>query len=149
MTRAPRALTDGIAHQLRRATQAVNASWQQHGSDLTAAQFAALQALDEREGADQKTLGSLAAIDRSTLTPLLNPRQARGLTTKATAPGPRRRHPVAVTTSGREQAAHGRIRAEETNRQGEEPFGRGRFSDLTASLRELGHAALIRGPEQS
>ncbi|MFC8248289.1 MarR family winged helix-turn-helix transcriptional regulator [Streptomyces chartreusis] len=151
MTRAPYSgvLADGIAHQLRRATQAVNASWQQHGSDLTAAQFAVLQVLDERESADQKTLGSLAAVDPSTLTPLLDRLQARGLITKATDPRNRRRHLVALTTHGREQAARGRIQAEETNRQVEELLGRERFFILVTLLRELGDAALIRGLERS
>ena len=151
MTRAPYSgvLADGIAHQLRCATQAVNASWQQHSSDLTAAQVAMLQVLDERESADQKTLGSLAAVDRSTLTPLLNPLQARGLITKATDPRPRTRHLVALTTNGREQAAYGRIQVEETNRQVEELLGRERFFILTALLTELGDAALIRGLERS
>lgn len=61
-------LGDGMAHQLRRASQAVNASWQLRSSDLTPPQFAVLQVLDEGESLDQKTLGALAAVDRSTLT---------------------------------------------------------------------------------
>lgn len=148
MTRTPYSgVADGIAHQSRCATQAWNASWQQHNSDLTAAQVAMLQVLDARESADQKTLGSLAAVDRSTLTPLLNPLQARGLITKATDPRPRSL--VTLTTDGREQAAHGRIQVEEINHQVEELLGRERFFILTVLLTELGDVALIRGLERS
>lgn len=133
-------LADGMAHQLRRASQAVNASWQLRSSDLTPAQFAVLQVLDERESLDQKTLGALAAVDRSTLTPLLDRLLARDLITKSTDPGNRRRQLIALTPAGHERAALGRRQAQETSRWIEDLLGPERLATLTLLLKELGDA---------
>ncbi|WP_374222729.1 MarR family transcriptional regulator [Streptomyces spinoverrucosus] len=53
-----------------------------------------MHVLDEHGSLDQKSIGSLAAVDRSTLTPLLDRLVARGLITKNTDPGNRRRQLV-------------------------------------------------------
>lgn len=133
-------LADGMAHQLRRASQAVNAGWQLRSSDLTPPQFAVLQALDERGSLDQKTLGALAAVDRSTLTPLLDRLLARDLITKSTDPGNRRRQLIALTPGGRERAALGRQQAQEASRWIEELLGSERLATLTVLLKEIADA---------
>lgn len=133
-------LGDGMAHQLRRASQAVNASWQLRSSDLTPPQFAVLQVLDEGESLDQKTLGALAAVDRSTLTPLLDRLVARGLITKTTDPNNRRRQLIALTPAGRERVALGRQQAQDTSRWIEDLLGPERLATLTLLLKELGDA---------
>lgn len=139
-------LEDGMAHQLRRASQAVNASWQLRSGDLTPPQFAVLHVLDERGSLDQKTLGALAAVDRSTLTPLLDRLAARGLITKSTDPGNRRRQLVSLTPAGHEQAALGRQQAQETSRWIEELLGPERLATLTLLLKELGDAGRDQQP---
>ncbi|MER6267645.1 MarR family transcriptional regulator [Streptomyces sp900105755] len=133
-------LEDGMAHQLRRASQAVNASWQLRSSDLTPPQFAVVQILDERGSLDQKSLGALAAVDRSTLTPLLDRLLARGLITKNTDPDNRRRQLIALTPAGRDRAALGREQARETSRWIEDLLGPERLATLTLLLKELGDA---------
>ncbi|MER6378694.1 MarR family transcriptional regulator [Streptomyces sp. NPDC001250] len=139
-------LEDGMAHQLRRASQAVNASWQLRSGDLTPPQFAVLHVLDERGSLDQKTLGALAAVDRSTLTPLLDRLVARGLITKSTDPGNRRRQLVSLTRAGHERAALGRQQAQETSRWIEELLGPERLATLTLLLKELGDAGRDQQP---
>lgn len=133
-------LEDGMAHQLRRASQAVNASWQLRSGDLTPPQFAVLHVLDEHGSLDQKSIGSLAAVDRSTLTPLLDRLVARGLITKNMDPGNRRRQLVTLTPAGHERAALGRRQAQETSRWIEELLGPERLATLTRLLKELGDA---------
>ncbi|MGW7421561.1 MarR family winged helix-turn-helix transcriptional regulator [Streptomyces sp. NPDC054813] len=134
-------LEDGMAHQLRRASQAVNASWQLHcGGDLTPPQYAVLHVLDEQGSLDQKSLGAHAAVDRSTLTPLLDRLVARGLVTKNTDPDNRRRQLIALTDAGRERAALGREQVRETSRWIEELLGPDRLATLTLLLKELGDA---------
>lgn len=131
-------LADAMAHHLRRAVQAVNASWHMRSRDLTPVQFAVLQVLDERGCLDQKTLGALAAVDRSTLTPLLDRLVARGLITKKVDPANRRRQLVALTPDGRARAEQGRLQAQETSRWIEELLGPERLTTLTLLLKEIG-----------
>ncbi|MGN5381820.1 MarR family winged helix-turn-helix transcriptional regulator [Streptomyces lasalocidi] len=145
--RYDRTLEDGMAHQLRRASQAVNASWQQRSGDLTPPQFAVLHVLGEHGDLDQKTLGSLAAVDRSTLTPLLDRLVARGLITKSTDPHNRRRQLVTLTPAGHERAALGRRQAQETSRWIEELLGPERLATLTLLLKELGDAGRDQQPQ--
>ncbi|MEU9369258.1 MarR family winged helix-turn-helix transcriptional regulator [Streptomyces avermitilis] len=130
-----------LAHQLRRASQAVNASWQLHSSDLTPPQFAVLQVLDECGSIDQKTLGALAAVDRSTLTPLLDRLMARDLLTKTTDPSNRRRQLVTLTPAGHERAALGRQQVGESSHWIEERLGHERLEALTLLLKELADAS--------
>ncbi|MFC8248488.1 MarR family winged helix-turn-helix transcriptional regulator [Streptomyces chartreusis] len=138
-------LADGMAHHLRRATQAINASWQSHAGDLTPVQFAVVQVLDERGSLDQTTLGSLAAVDRSTLTPLLDRLAARGLLTKTVDPANRRRQLVTLTSAGHERAARGRIQAQETSRWIEELLGPESLATLTLLLKQIGDAGAAGG----
>jgi DNA-binding MarR family transcriptional regulator len=130
-------LADGMAHQLRRASQAVNAAWQLRSGDLTPPQFAVLQALDEHGSLDQKTLGAFASVDRSTLTPLLDRLLARDLITKSTDPGNRRRQLIALTPGGRERVALGREQAQEASRWIEDLLGPERLATLTVLLKEI------------
>ncbi|WP_405885335.1 MarR family winged helix-turn-helix transcriptional regulator [Streptomyces sp. NBC_01136] len=140
-------LADGMAHQLRRASQAVNASWQLRSSDLTPPQFAVLQVLDERGSLDQKSLGALAAVDRSTLTPLLDRLLARGLITKSTDPNNRRRQLITLTPAGHDRAALGRQQAQDTSRWIEDLLGSERLATLTVLLKELGDAGRDQQPD--
>ncbi|MFI9781618.1 MarR family winged helix-turn-helix transcriptional regulator [Streptomyces sp. NPDC051956] len=130
-----------LAHQLRRASQAVNAAWQLRSSDLTPPQFAVLQVLDECGSLDQKTLGALAAVDRSTLTPLLDRLLARDLITKTTDPSNRRRQLVALTPAGHERAVLGCQQVGESSRWIEEQLGHERLETLTLLLKELADAS--------
>ncbi|MHB9856701.1 MarR family transcriptional regulator [Streptomyces sp. YIM S03343] len=94
-------LRDSLPHQLRRATQAWTALSQRLAPDLTNPQFAVLAVLSEDGSLDQSALGARAAIDRSTLTPLLDRMHARGLVIKNTDPDNRRRRVITLTPAGR------------------------------------------------
>jgi len=141
-------LEDAMATQLRRATQVIYASWHQRSGDLTPVQFAVLQVLDARGSLDQTTLGSLAAVDRSTLTPLLDRLASRGLLTKATDPANRRRQLVTLTPTGHERAAAGREQAQETSRWIEELLGPERLATLTLILKEIADAGAAHGRDE-
>jgi MarR family transcriptional regulator, temperature-dependent positive regulator of motility len=68
--------------------------------ELTRTQFSVLKALHENGSLDQSTLGALTAIDRSTLTPLLDSLESRNLIEKTIDPTNRRRRIIAITSAG-------------------------------------------------
>lgn len=136
------ASTGDVSHQLRRAVQAVNASWQRESPDLTTTQFAVLQVLDEHGLLDQKTLGALAAVDRSTITSLLDRLVAKGFVVKATDPGNRRRQLIEITALGRERAGAGRDQAERAGRWMFDSIGSQGIASLVTLLRALADASV-------
>ncbi|MFF0162439.1 MarR family winged helix-turn-helix transcriptional regulator [Streptomyces sp. NPDC005263] len=96
----PEQLIDQPMHLLRRALQRVNAVWQAEVPELTAPQYAALATLAERPGIDQSALGLATAIDRSTMTTLLDRLSSRGWVKREPDPLNRRRHIVHITEEG-------------------------------------------------
>lgn len=96
----PEQLIDQPMHLLRRALQRVNAVWQAEVPELTAPQYAALATLAERPGIDQSALGLATAIDRSTMTTLLDRLSSRGWVNREPDPLNRRRHVVHITEEG-------------------------------------------------
>ncbi|WP_328983136.1 MarR family transcriptional regulator [Streptomyces mirabilis] len=96
----PEQLIDQPMHLLRRALQRVNAVWQAEVPELTAPQYATLATLAERPGIDQSTLCLATAIDRSTMTTLLDRLSSRGWVNREPDPLNRRRHIVHITEEG-------------------------------------------------
>ncbi|MFI1303147.1 MarR family winged helix-turn-helix transcriptional regulator [Streptomyces sioyaensis] len=94
-------LSDTPMHLLRRALQRATAVWHAEVPELTAPQYAMLSALAERSGVDQSSLAQTTAIDRSTMTALLDRLSARGWVVREVDPGNRRRHVVRITPEGR------------------------------------------------
>ncbi|MFD9499953.1 MarR family transcriptional regulator BagL/FevM [Streptomyces sp. NPDC060035] len=131
-------LEEALPHQLRRAGQAWAALWQQSLPDLTSPQFAVLLALDDHGSQDQSALGALAAIDRSTLTVLLDRLEARGLVTKEMDPANRRRRIVALTDTGRRCLTAAVQEAGQLHARVEDLLGERRLGQLVEMLRVLG-----------
>jgi len=94
-------LSDTPMHLLRRALQRVTAVWHAEVPELTAPQYAMLSVLAVRSGIDQSALALATAIDRSTMTVMLDRLSARGWVVREVDPGNRRRHVVRITPEGR------------------------------------------------
>ncbi|MBL1098384.1 MarR family winged helix-turn-helix transcriptional regulator [Streptomyces coffeae] len=94
-------LDDTPMHLLRRALQRATAAWQTEVPELTAPQYATLSVLAEHPGIDQSALAQATAIDRSTMTALLDRLSSRGWLVRETDPANRRRHIVRITPEGR------------------------------------------------
>lgn len=131
-------LEEALPHQLRRAGQAWTTLWQQRLPDLTSPQFAVLLTLDDHGSMDQSALGALAAVDRSTLTVLLDRLGARGLVTKEMDPANRKRRIVALTDTGRRHLTEAVKEAGQLHAQVEELLGERRLGQLVDMLRVLG-----------
>lgn len=131
----------GLPHQLRRATQAFAAVWQQHVPELTPPQYAVLFVLAEHGELDQTALGELASIDRSTLTPLLDRLESRGLITKTVDPANRRRRLSELTEAGRQAFSQARDQTTAIHRWVTDTIGESRAAQLNELLRALGDAA--------
>jgi DNA-binding MarR family transcriptional regulator len=140
-------LEDALPHQLRRAGQAWAALWQHRLPDLTSPQFAVLLALDDRGSMDQSALGALTAVDRSTLTVLLDRLEARGLVTKEMDPANRRRRIVALTDAGRRRLAEGVEEAAQLHARVEELLGEKRTRQLVEMLRVMGDMPQPTSPQ--
>jgi len=105
--------------------------------DLTNGQFSLLMSLNRPEPASMRSVATLLAMDRTTLTAALKPLQRRGLVTVATDPTDRRSRRLILTPLGRDllagavpiwQREHAAIDAE---------FGVGGIDRLRADLRAL------------
>lgn len=138
---SPNEFVNSVLHQLRRANKAYSLVWQQHVPDLTPPQFAVLYALCQQGRLDQCTLCAVCAIDRSTLTPLLDRLEMRGLITKTTDPDNRRRRLIELTAEGEEHARDAIERARATDRWIAKALRKKQAQQLATLLRSLGDAA--------
>lgn len=134
------AFHDSVMHQLRRAGQVTASEWQRRMPELTPTQFGVLFALGGSDRLDQTELGAIASVDRSTLTPLLDRLEARGLVTKTVDPANRRRRLIGLTESGRKCLAVGTVQVEDTARWITSVLGEERSRELTELLQALGDA---------
>ncbi|WP_158964907.1 MarR family winged helix-turn-helix transcriptional regulator [Chachezhania sediminis] len=96
-------------HLIRRLHQISTSVFQAHvkeaGQDLTAVQYAALNAVSANPGIDQATLAGLIAYDRATIGGVVDRLEAKGLLTREIREGDRRAREVALTDRGREVLA--------------------------------------------
>jgi MarR family transcriptional regulator, temperature-dependent positive regulator of motility len=98
---APEDLSRHPGHLIRRALQALNMVWAEEVSrTVTSPQFAVLNALLREPAIDQQTLGSRAALDRSTVAAIVARLTSRGLVrwTRDAADG--RRKVIELTSEG-------------------------------------------------
>ncbi|MCC3314932.1 MarR family winged helix-turn-helix transcriptional regulator [Nocardia africana] len=103
---ALRAAIDGVGPLARRLSQAYTRLWHERvDSDLTGPQFTVLSLLHLHGAMDQRTLGELASLDKSTAAPLLDRLQRRELIRITKDDGDRRRKLITVTDAGRKLAA--------------------------------------------
>lgn len=133
-------LTVAVSHQLRRASQATSAAWQQHSPEVTLPQYAVLRVLGDNGELDQSAIGARTCIDRSTLTPLLDRLESRGLITKTIDPANRRRRLIALTDTGRADLAKLRGHAAAVEQWIQQVLGDRQARQLATLLRTLGDA---------
>ncbi len=94
----PTALAGTCGHLLRLAHQRHAAIWAQEvGNEPTGAQYSLLEALDAAPGADQRTAGALASLDRSSTTDVVARLEARGWVRRAADPGDGRRDVLSLS----------------------------------------------------
>jgi len=90
-------------HQIRRLHQIAVAIFLQesdaHG--LTPVQYAAMQAVANAPGSDQRTLASMVGFDTSTIGGVIDRLEARGLIVRSASPNDRRVRLLTLTAAGR------------------------------------------------
>jgi DNA-binding MarR family transcriptional regulator len=93
-----------LGYALRRTQSAVfadfAATFTQAGEALTPGEFGLLVLVERNEGLSQMALARALGIDRSTLVPILDRLQARGLLLRHASPTDGRTHALALTPSG-------------------------------------------------
>ena len=93
-------------HLIRRLHQISTSVFQSRmrsaGLDLTAVQFAALDALSRATEVDQATLAGLIAYDRATIGSVVDRLEHRGMVTRSQSKQDRRARLVAITPSGQD-----------------------------------------------
>jgi DNA-binding MarR family transcriptional regulator len=101
MTGAPLRLSQSPGQLLRIAQQVHTRLWAEHvGQDLTAPQYAALIALAVEPGADQRTVGERASLDKATMAELISRLVRRGLVLRRRDPSDGRRNLLALAPAG-------------------------------------------------
>ena len=102
-----------IGNLIRRAQQAHAALWSREVSDRTTSmQYGVLAVLERMPGASQKDIGDEAAVDRSTVTELVQRMQRAGLIERMRDEADRRRNSLALTEEGRDELTRLRPRVE-------------------------------------
>jgi len=93
-----------VGHLIRKAHQQASAIFQRHSVEpqLTSVQFSMLFAIATHGALPQSKLGSLAAIDTSTLTGVVDRLRERDLIALSSEAGDRRKNIIDLTTKGRD-----------------------------------------------
>ncbi len=93
-----------LGYALRRTQSAVfadfAATFAEAGEALTPGEFGLLVLVERNEGLSQMTLARALGIDRSTLVPILDRLQARGLLVRRASPTDGRTHALGLTPAG-------------------------------------------------
>ncbi|WP_405690670.1 MarR family winged helix-turn-helix transcriptional regulator [Streptomyces sp. NBC_01185] len=94
-------LPNYIGHLIRRAEQVHTALWAQHVSrEITSQKFAVLNALSREPGVDQRTLGRLTSLDRSTVNLMIRRLTEQALVSQVRDEEDRRRTLLSLTDDG-------------------------------------------------
>src|SRR5215469_11882512 len=102
---SPVDLSTQLGHLARRLQQANTALWHSLVSEeTTTPQFAVLNAVADAENADQRTVGGLIGLDRSTTAEIVTRLADRGLLRRIRDPRDGRRNLLRLTDAG--EAAH-------------------------------------------
>ena len=105
--------------------------------DLTNGQFSLLMSLNRPQPAAMKSVASLLAMDRTTLTAALKPLERRGLVTIAQDPDDKRSRLLALTPAGQQLLADAFPVWQQTHADLERPFAPGEVDRLRGQLRAL------------
>jgi DNA-binding MarR family transcriptional regulator len=119
-------LTGLIGYQVRRAQVAVFQHFGEafRGLDLTPGQLGALVLIQANPGLSQSALGAALGVDRSTVVPLIDRLEARGLVIRAPSPKDRRSHALQLSPAGLDL-----LKQAEATVQAHESVIAGRLSD--------------------
>jgi len=131
-------LTTTPGHLIRRAQQAHNACWlAEFGQELTGPQYAVLRIVGLEREATHARLGELAALDKATLSGVVDRLVRRGLLSTQPDPQDRRARRLVLTDAGRalERAARPRVRRVQT--QTAQPVAAGDRGWLQGVLEQL------------
>ncbi|MCX4750629.1 MarR family winged helix-turn-helix transcriptional regulator [Kitasatospora sp. NBC_01287] len=119
--------------------------WSEHvGSELTAPQFAVLDALESEPGADQRTVGELASLDKATMAEMVSRLVRRGLVLRRRDPSDGRRNLLSLSPTGQEllhSAAAGVARVEQLLLEPLDPAEHQQAVILLAKAARLGPVA--------
>ncbi|MGW2250285.1 MarR family winged helix-turn-helix transcriptional regulator [Kitasatospora sp. NPDC001660] len=117
-TRVSARLQQSPGHLIRVAQQVHTRLWSEHvGADLTAPQFAVLLVLALEPGADQRTVGERASLDKATMAEMVARLVRRGLVLRRRDPADGRRKLLALSQSGAQavrEATGGVVRVQRT-----------------------------------
>jgi DNA-binding MarR family transcriptional regulator len=105
--------------------------------DLTNGQFSLLMSLNRPQPAPMKSVASLLAMDRTTLTAALKPLERRGLVTIAQDPDDRRSRLLELTPAGHDLLTEAFPLWQRAHAEIERPFAPGEVDQLRGQLRTL------------
>ncbi|MCG6496172.1 MarR family winged helix-turn-helix transcriptional regulator [Kitasatospora sp. A2-31] len=92
-----------IGYLIRVSQQVHTKLWSEHvGSELTAPQYAVLDALELEPGADQRTVGELASLDKATMAEMVSRLVRRGLVQRRRDPSDGRRNLLSLSPAGQD-----------------------------------------------
>ncbi len=92
-----------VGYLIRVGQQVHTKLWAEHvGTDLTAPQYAVLDALETEPGADQRTAGELASLDKATMAEMVSRLVRRGLVLRRRDPSDGRRNLLSLSPTGQE-----------------------------------------------
>ncbi|MFJ1757111.1 MarR family winged helix-turn-helix transcriptional regulator [Kitasatospora sp. NPDC088134] len=92
-----------IGYLIRVAQQVHTKLWSEKvGTELTAPQYAVLDALETEPGADQRTVGELASLDKATMAEMVSRLVRRGLVLRRRDPSDGRRNLLSLSPTGQE-----------------------------------------------
>ncbi|MFB7127185.1 MarR family winged helix-turn-helix transcriptional regulator [Kitasatospora sp. NPDC056273] len=92
-----------IGYLIRVGQQVHTKLWSEHvGAELTAPQYAVLDALELEPGADQRTVGELASLDKATMAEMVSRLVRRGLVQRRRDPSDGRRNLLSLSPAGQD-----------------------------------------------
>ncbi|MFI6152478.1 MarR family winged helix-turn-helix transcriptional regulator [Kitasatospora sp. NPDC051170] len=92
-----------IGYLIRVGQQVHTKLWSEHvGAELTAPQYAVLDALEQEPGADQRTVGELASLDKATMAEMVSRLVRRGLVQRRRDPSDGRRNLLSLSPAGQD-----------------------------------------------
>lgn len=113
--------------------------------DLTNGQFSLLMSLNRPKPAPMKSVASLLAMDRTTLTAALKPLERRELVTIAQDPDDKRSRLLELTPAGQQLLADAFPLWQQAHAEIERPFAAGEVDVLRDQLRALSEDPATRG----
>ena len=138
MTGVPLRLSQSPGQLIRIAQQVHTRLWTEHvGTELTAPQYAALVALAIEPGADQRTVGERASLDKATMAEMVGRLVRRGLVLRRRDPADGRRKLLTLSPAGAQLLQYVSPRVASVQQQLLEPLDDGQRASLMASLGSL------------